>query len=199
LVGPQFPAKYRWHAACLRRTLPPQTMYSDDDIFYAFETTRVLHEPDRRIDTFGSTRFEFQLVTELMDQVSQVRVREGRIEAERPTIIRPEGMADFSFDGFGEQAEAFGQWLEHNKDRFSFLKYGFNFQRSDITESIVHESLESVTDRMIQDITDSGNPRKAVIAGVDEAWEICLLRFTLEMIQKSQEINTFDFKRKGLL
>ena len=36
-------------------------MYSPDDVQYALETTRVLYEPDRRIDTFGSTRFEFEL------------------------------------------------------------------------------------------------------------------------------------------
>ncbi|MCX6866269.1 MAG: hypothetical protein NTV46_08655 [Verrucomicrobia bacterium] len=39
-------------------------MHSQDDIHYALETTRVLHEPDRRIDTFGETRFEFQLISE---------------------------------------------------------------------------------------------------------------------------------------
>jgi hypothetical protein len=38
-----------------------------------------------------------------------------------------------------------------------------------------------------------------VIEGVDDAWEISLLRFMFEMVQKSGEINVFDFKRKGLL
>src|SRR6187402_3313764 len=49
------------------RTLPPP-MHSPDNIQYALETTRVLLEPDRRIDTFGDTRFEFQLLSELMDR-----------------------------------------------------------------------------------------------------------------------------------
>ena len=39
----------------------------------------------------------------------------------------------------------------------------------------------------------------ALIEGVDDAWEVSLLKFTVEMIQKSHEINIFDFKRKGLL
>jgi hypothetical protein len=50
-------------------------MYSEDDIQYALETTEVIHEPDRRIDTFGSTSFEFTLLTELMDDVTKVRER----------------------------------------------------------------------------------------------------------------------------
>ena len=59
---------------------------SFDDISYAMETTVVAHEPDRLIDTFGTTNFEFQLLTEPMDEVGKVRVREGRMEAERPKI-----------------------------------------------------------------------------------------------------------------
>jgi len=62
-------------------------MYSDEDIHYALETTSVLREPDRRIDTFGATSFQFHLVSELMDSVDKVRVREGKIEAARPTIL----------------------------------------------------------------------------------------------------------------
>ncbi len=32
-------------------------MHSPDDVQYAMETTRVLLEPDRRIETFGTTSF----------------------------------------------------------------------------------------------------------------------------------------------
>ena len=174
-------------------------MYSEDDIHYAFETTRVLYEPDRRIDTFGSTDFNFRLVTELMDSVNQVRVRSGRISAEKPTILKPETFADFQFEGFGEQADAFSQWLDSHAGQFAFLKYGFNFRRSDVSENIVHDSMETVSDRIMTEVRDSGDPSTAVIVGIDDAWEICLLRFTLQMIDKSQEINQFDFKRRGLL
>ena len=173
-------------------------MYSEDDINYAFEATRVLHEPDRRIDTFGSTSFEFTLITELMDVVNQVRVREGRINAEKPAILRPDA-GDFSFDGFGEQAEAFSEWLSDHAHEFAFLKYGFNFSRTDISESIVHESFEAVSDKVLAKAKADGKPLTAVISGIDDTWEISLLRFTLQMIESSQETNHFDFKRRGLL
>ena len=173
-------------------------MYSEDDINYAFESTRVLYEPDRRIDTFGTTSFEFTLITELMDVVNQVRVREGRINAEKPAILRPDGV-DFNFEGFGEQADAFSEWLSDHAHEFAFLKYGFNFSRTDISESVVHEPFEAVTDKVLDQAKAAGNPLTAVISGIDDTWEISLLRFTLEMIQNSQETNHFDFKRKGLL
>jgi hypothetical protein len=174
-------------------------MYSDDDIHYALETTEVLHEPDRRIDTFGATSFEFRLISELMDDVGQVRVRSGRITADRPRILRPEPSEDLDFEGFGEPARAFAEWLKGRMENSALLRYGFSFRKSDVTESLVHDSLPVVCERVLEETRSTGNPLMAVIQGVDDTWEISLLKFTIEMIQKSQRINLFDFKRRGLL
>ncbi len=174
-------------------------MLSEDDFNYAMDTTRVLREPDRRIDTFGATRFEFHLVSELMDSVHQVRVRAGSIEADKPRILRPDPGQDFNFEGFGPEAGQFGDWLRANATNIAFLKYGFQFKRGEVSENIVHESMEQVCHRIVGDVESAGNPLMAVIAGVDDAWEVCLLKFTVEMVAKSQGINIFDFKRRGLL
>jgi hypothetical protein len=174
-------------------------MYSEDDIQYALETTEVIHEPDRRIDTFGSTSFEFTLLTELMDDVTKVRVRSGRITAEKPMIVKPEPSADLEFEGFGEQAEAFADWLRRRMKDAAAFQYGFNFKKSDVTEHLVDDSLENVRHRLLEDVRRTGNPLTAIIQGVDDTWEICLLKFMVEMIQKSHRINLFDFKRRGLL
>jgi hypothetical protein len=180
-------------------SVTPQKMPTEFDIQYALENTQVLHEPDRRIDTFGSTHFEFQIVTELMDTVGAVRVREGRIEAEKPLILRPELPGQFDFEGFGPEVAGFGEFLRDNLHKLAILKYGFKFRKGDISEQIIHESMEEVTGKLLSDIRSSGNPMRAVIQGVDDTWEICLLKFTVEMIEKSQNINLFDFKRRGLL
>src|SRR6476660_5066338 len=79
-------------------------MHSPDDIQYALETTRVLREPDRRIDTFGETRFEFQLMSELMDRSGEVRIRSGEVEAMRPRILRPEAYREIELEGFDDNA-----------------------------------------------------------------------------------------------
>ena len=174
-------------------------MYSQDDIQYALEFTQILLEPDRRIDTFGSTSFEFHLISELMDSVNETRVREGVIHADRPTIIKPDPYTDLEFEGFGEQAEAFTQWLHENAADLSILKYGFSFRKDKVREDIINEPFNQVRDKVIDRANVSSNPLAAVIHGVDDAWEVCLLRFTVEMIGKSQGINVFDFKRRGLL
>jgi hypothetical protein len=174
-------------------------MPSEFDFQYAMENTRVLHEPDRRIDTFGSTEFEFQLVSELMDAVNVSRVRCGRIEAQKPLIVKPQNVDEWNFDGFGPQGEAFGQWVKDHLRNLAILKYAFQFKRTDIQEQVVHEPLGVVADRLLQDQKSSGNPLRAIIQGVDDTWEISLLRFTFEMVERSHEINKFDFKRRGFL
>ena len=66
-------------------------------------------------------------------------------------------------------------------------------------EEIIHDTLDSVRERVMDDIRRSGNPSRAIIEGVDDAWEICILKFSFEMILRSHEINAFDFKRRGLI
>ena len=49
----------------------------DAETAYAIQNTRILYAPERRIDTFGDTRFEFLLISEPMDSVGHCRVRSG--------------------------------------------------------------------------------------------------------------------------
>lgn len=179
-------------------------MHSPDNIQYALETTRVLREPDRRIDTFGETRFEFQMISELMDRAGEVRIRTGEIEAMRPRILKPEPYRSIELEGFDATARArmeemIEKFRSEGKDLAFIVQYGFNFRRGQVQEEIVHEPIEAVRERVMEDIRRSGDPARAVIEGVDDVWEISLLKFTFEMILRSREINAFDFKRRGLL
>ena len=167
--------------------------FSRDDIRYAAEMTRVVYEPDRRIDTFGDTRFNFLLLSELMDEVNVVRVRSGWVEAEKPKIIRPSIYNEISTEGFSGEAKRFFDWL------LTLLEYGFRFKRSEVSEEILHEPLDSVRGRLLDQVRNGEDTFMSLIEGVDDAWEVSLLKFMVEMIQKSHEINIFDFKRKGLL
>ena len=74
-----------------------------DDFDYAIENTHVLLAPEQQIATFGRTSFNFYLITELMDRVDQVRVRNGKIHAERPQILAPEHFSRLLLEGFGEK------------------------------------------------------------------------------------------------
>lgn len=170
------------------------------DTAYAMDNTKVLYVPDRRIDTFGETRFNYRLVSELMDEVGATRVRSGWVEAHRPRIVRPADLAGVEMEGFTPEAAAFLEWLrERGGKARALMKYGFMFCRSEVVEETVHEDARTVADRVVQEALQSGDSYRAVIMGVDDAWEVSLLRFMVEMIQQSHEINTFDLRRRGLI
>lgn len=176
-------------------------MFTADDFQYALENTHLLLAPRRQIETFGNTRFRFYLLTESMDRVNEVRVREGTIHAERPQLLTPEHHARLLLENFGEKAGEFAEWLRHSGRAAAALKYGFQFRRSQVAENLFHDPLKTVGERICHQVEalQDDEPLSAVIQGVDDAWEVCLLKFTMDLVQGSGPGNVGDFRRRGLL
>ena len=174
-------------------------MLSPDDFTYALESTRVLIAPTQRLDTFGVSRFNYFLVTEEMDTVNLARVREGHINAERPQLITPQNMAKLLLDGFGDQGQRFADQISAQARNFAFLKYGFRISKSDIRSYDVHESLENVAGRLKDELAAKDEPMTALLTGVDDGWEVCLLKFMVDVITSSAPGNLGDFRDRGLL
>lgn len=174
-------------------------MLSPDDFSYALENTRVLLAPTQRLDTFGTSVFNYYLVTEEMDAVSLSRVREGHIHAERPQIITPQNMAKLLLDGFGDQGQRFAEQISAQAGRLAFLKYGFRVSKSDIRSYDVHESLENVAGKLKEELERKNEPLTALLTGVDDGWEVCLLKFMVDLISASAPGNLGDFRERGML
>ena len=166
---------------------------------YAIENTHVLLAPEQQIATFGRTSFNFYLITELMDRVDQVRVRNGKIHAERPQILAPEHYTRLLLEGFGEKAQHYVDQLRENLRNIAVLRYGFQFRKTDVTEETLRDSMSAVINRTKSRVESLNEPLSAVIQGVDDAWEVCLLKFTIDMIERSSGGNLGDFRKCGLI
>lgn len=174
-------------------------MLNPDDIEFAVENTEIILAPRRRIETFGTTVFKFFMVSELMDHTDQVRVRDGEIHAERPQIISPNHMTRLMLEGFGENAEEFAEHLRANRENMAVLRYGFQIRRTNVRETVVHESLTTMSEKLKQELLADDDDMAAVIKGVDDAWEISLLKFTFDLIRTSAGRNLGDFRQEGLI
>jgi hypothetical protein len=174
-------------------------MMRQDDFDYAIENTQVILAPERQIATFGSTSFNFYLISELMDRVDQVRVRNGKIHAERPQILTPEHYCRLLLEGFGEKAQRYVEQLREHARNVAVLRYGFQFRKTDVTEQTLRDPIDAVINRTKRQVESENEPLSAVIQGVDDAWEVCLLKFTIDMIERSSGENLGDFRKRGLL
>ena len=170
-----------------------------DDFDYAIENTHVVVAPEQKIATFGSTSFNFYLISELMDRVDQVRVRNGKIHAERPQILTPDHYCRLLLDGFGEKAERYIEQLREHARNIAVLRYGFQFRKTDLSEQTLRDSIDAVINRTKSRVEGANEPLSAVIQGVDDAWEVCLLKFTIDMVERSSGGNLGDFRTRGLI
>ena len=170
-----------------------------DDFEYAIENTHVIVAPEQQIATFGSTSFHFYLISELMDRVDRVRVRNGKIQAERPQIVTPEHFRRLLLEGFGEKAQRYAEQLRENLRDVAVLRYGFQFRKTDMMEETIRDSLDAVITRTKHRVESADQPLSAIIHGVDDAWEVCLLKFTIDMVERSAGGNLGDLRKRGLI
>ena len=138
---------------------------NEDSIQYAIENTQVILAPQSLIQTFGTTVFRFFLVTELMDSVNQIRIRDGRLHAERPSIIAPSHYHQMLDEGFGEKADEFVGWLREHAAELAVLKYGFQFKKVDVKERVVRKPMEEVLRELREKVDRAEDPLCTVIHG----------------------------------
>lgn len=165
------------------------------DFWYAVNNTQVVAVPQNRLETFGATVVNYHLVSELMDSVDKVRVREGKLKAFRPEIITPPSITDEMLEGFGAEAQNYAKWLQQNAQDMQMLKYGFKVQKKEINDYILSDPLDIVVDRVKADVSDRNDPLGAVLVGVDRPWEVCLLKLMVELVQGSAPGNIQDIRQ----
>jgi hypothetical protein len=173
---------------------PPTTF----DFWYAVKNTEVVVPPKRHLETFGNTLINYVLVSELMDSVRQVRVREGRMQAMRPQIVTPSAYSKMILDGFGEQAEKYLEWLREHEDTVHVLQYGYSLKQEAFSEEIVNDGLENVLGRVKRDVAARDDPLSAVVRGVDKPWDVCLIRLFWLVIRNSVQVNFKEMAERKL-
>ncbi len=168
------------------------------DFWYAVNNTDVKLMPQKHLETFGATLLNYHLITELMDSTNQIRIREGRLEAGRPQIITPDAYSQTAMEGFGDEARQYVDWLkEHEKD-IRILQYGYKLKQESYSEHIVTDTLDPVVERVKAAVEAKGDPMSAVLVGVDDPWDVCIVRLFWEVIQSSALVNIREMQKKRL-
>lgn len=168
------------------------------DFWYAVNNTEIVVLPKRHLETFGSTSLQYHLVAELMDTTEQVRIREGRMLASQPEIITPEAYSSVFLEGFGEEAGRYMQWLKEHESEVRILQYGYRLKQESFSEHIVTDNVEAVVKRVEKEVKEKDDPNAAVVKGVDDPWDVCLVRLFWEIVQGSAKTNIQQLQKRRL-
>ncbi len=174
---------------------------SDDaslDFRYAVANTEILVPPSGMLETFGNTLLNYIVVSELMDSVGKCHVRTGRMKLLKPQIITPSAYSEMLLDGFGEEARKYVQWLAEHEDDVHILRYGYTLKRESFSEETVTRPIEAVLEDVGKDVKERNDPFLALVRGVDEPWDVSLVRLFWEVVNRSARKNIRDMAAKKL-
>ena len=173
----------------------------DERIRYAVKHTEILRPPKQSLATFGTTNIYYYLVTkpayiELIKNVTETVVREGRVIAERPRIVTPYYLS--RLEGFSSEAKRyFDMLMRTHGPNIPGLFYSYRNEPKELT--IVSEDLLSVVDKLNTEIDKQADPLTSIIKGEDELWDVSLMKFIYEMTKSSVRDNLLQMEARGLL
>ncbi len=168
-------------------------MEQDEKILFAIQNTQVIRQPKQRLSTFGSTNVYYYMITELMQEVNVVR--EGRVIAARPKIVTPAYLVNV--EGFSGSARRYIEMIARQNPNEPGILYSY---KNETTETnICSQSLPALLDRINEQIDSHSGPLSAVIKGVEELWDVSLMKFTFELTRNSLRQNVSEFYSSGRL
>ena len=173
----------------------------DERIRDAIKHTEILRPPKQTIATFGMTNIYYYLVTEpvyaeLVKNVTETVIREGRVVTERPRIVTPYYLS--RLEGFSPEARKyFDMLIKVHGANAPGLFYTYRNEPKEL--NIVSDNLLSVVNKLNAEIDKRGDPLASIIKGEDELWDVSLMKFIYEVTRNSLQDNLAQMGARGLL
>ena len=175
--------------------------FNDEKIREAVRHTETLRLPKQSLATFGTTNIYYYLVTkpayaELVKDVTETVIREGRVIAERPRVVTPYYLSHLQ--GFSSEAKKYLEMLNRQYGPSTpGLFYSYRNEPKEL--NIVSDSLVSVVARLNADIDRRGDPLTSIIKGEDDLWDVSLMKFIYDITRGSVGDNLRQLGSRGLL
>lgn len=164
-------------------------MLSPDRIKYALKETEILRKPDGLISTSRDTTLHFYVLVEpaylevLPDEGPETKIREGKISWEKPKLLTPGYL--MSMEGFSEEARQALKLIAAQSPDLAGILYKMRYKREEEREVTVPRDIKESFRRIENELNDKGDTFSVVIKGIDELWDVSLLKFVQELIVKS--------------
>ena len=173
---------------------------ADSRIRAAVDATRVVRSPKQHLATFGVTNLRYFMVTEPsyaeMTRDRESVIREGHVIAKRPEVVTPAYL--LNLEGFGDDAR---KSMRMMAERFGANSPGllYAYKNEGGSLNIVGGEPDGVADRIKVDLDGKGENLAVVLRGVDDLWDVSLLKFIFEYTAASVAGNASELAGRGLL
>lgn len=164
--------------------------------------TQIVRPPRQSLATFGSTVINYHVVSQPVyegvfeDQPVESVIRHGIVKADKPKIVTPGYL--YRAEGFGREA---AEYLDYLINNFGPNTPGLLYKYSNEPRSTdtVSGDPPGVAARIRDDLDRDDLALHTVILGVDELWDVSLMKFIYEFTSASSEANFSELNRRGLL
>ena len=176
-------------------------MNAEERIRRAAFSTKVVRPPKQHLATFGSTRLVYYMVSEpsyrewSVDEDESV-IRQGTVVSKRPALVTPQYM--MNLEGFSEDAY---RYMETLAETYGPNSPGILYQYTNEPGKldIVSGKVQDVADRVAADLNNKKEDNAVVITGMDELWDVSLLKFIYEHTGSSAVSNAREMEGMGML
>lgn len=170
-------------------------MFNPTQMKKIFQKIQVVRSPKHRLATFGTSRINYHLVTDVPGLVDRSRLRLGVVMAEKPALITPESLKE-QFLGFGDDArEYINTLVNHYGKALRGLEYQF---RNEIVSTRIELSPpDSFTQQLSKDFEGSEDYDHVLIRGTDKMWELSVMKFIVEETLSSFATNVQELHERG--
>ncbi|QBG46470.1 hypothetical protein EGM51_03325 [Verrucomicrobia bacterium S94] len=168
------------------------------DFWYAVNNTELITTPSGQLETFGDTVVNYHLVCQQMDRIDTVIVREGHLKALKPAIITPQSLGQVDVGDLGADAQAYADWLREHANELRIIQYGFTLEKQELKEYMVTDHINNVLDRVKKEVAAKDDPLSAILVGVDDPWQVCLMKLMVDLVQHSAQGNMQDFQQQSV-
>ena len=163
----------------------------------------MVRPPRQALATFGTTVIRYYLVAEpvyadldLPGRKDEAVVREGVVRSERPRVVTPYYL--MRHEGFTDNATDYLQEMSrrHGSDAPGLL---YTYRNEPAETSIVAGPAADVARRISERLDKEQRGLEAVIRGVDDLWDVSVMKFIYELTNASVQSNASELYQHGLL
>ena len=166
------------------------------------EETEILKFPDELISTSKTTTLHYYVLAEpyylkvFEDEGPETKVREGEITWSKPKLLTPNYI--LKMEGFSEKSKQVLEMLASKNPDMAGLLYKLKYEKEFEETTTVSKSIDKTVNSIKHQLKENDDNLSVIIKGVDEYWDVSLMKFIQELMLKSAFSSQMsDYADKG--